>query len=150
MKTKEFIKRVEDLGFEIEECESFIRISVHEFNLAGVYRNVYMQFDNVYSGWDNLSNRDKESLFNLLVEYTSTPLDERGDEKKFYLRHRWMKPRLSNGNYLNRWIETDEYWLDCSNETEDVQTRFTLREIEEIKEELDTDLSDFEEKEVEE
>lgn len=71
-------------------------------------------------------------------------------EKKFYLKHRWLKPRPIDKNYLNRWIGTNEYWLDYKNETKDVQTQFTLKEIDEIKEKFNTDLDDFKMSEVEE
>lgn len=91
--------------------------------------------------------------FNMMkaaVAFAETPPEDREEEKKFYLKHRWMKPRPIDKNYLNLWIGTNEYWLDCKNETEDVQTQFTKKEIEEIKEKFNTDLADFEEVEVEE
>lgn len=66
------------------------------------------------------------------------------------MKHRWLKPRPIDINYLNRWIGTNEYWLDYKNETKDVQTQFTLKEIDEIKEKFNTDLDDFKMSEVEE
>lgn len=61
-----------------------------------------------------------------------------------------MIPRPIDKNYLNHWIGTNEYWLDYDNETKDVQTQFTLKEIDEIKEKFNTDLKDFKKTEVKE
>lgn len=110
----------------------------------------------------NISKKDEKTLwitsnsycddkdFNMIkaaVEFAETPPEDR-EEKKFYLRHRWFKPKSVYKNYLNHWIGTKEYCLDYKNETEEVQTQFTKKEIEEIKEKFDTDLADFKEVEV--
>lgn len=145
MKTKEFIKSVEELGYVVFTNESFIQIYDHRGIMVGeVSREKEYQIN-------SFKNEPITKTFvDLLIEFAETPLDEREEEKKFYLTHRWMKPSPIDTHYLNHWIGTNEYWMDYENETEDVQTQFTLGEIEEIKEKFDTDLSDFEMVEVEE
>lgn len=94
---------------------------------------------------------DKDfNMIKAAVEFAETAIEDREEERKFYLRHRWLIPIPIDKNYLNHWIGTNEYWLDYDNETKDVQTQFTLKEIDEIKEKFNTDLGNFEMIEVEE
>lgn len=117
--------------------------------------NHYITIGNVRANrlWISIEVCCDKRDFNMIkaaVELAETPPEDREEEKKFYLKHRWFKPDPIYRNYLNHWIGNNEYWLDDKNETEYVQTQFTLEEIEEIKEKFNTDLSDFEEFEVEE
>ncbi len=148
MKTNEFIKRVEELGYDIKLRNDYIQIIRDEFVAVVVYINVMYSItfhQIIKNSWNN-----GDKLFDLIVEYAKTPVDEREEEKKFYLRHRWFKPSPLIKNYLNYWIGNEEYWLDYKNESEDVKTQFTLKEVDEIKEKFNTDLADFEMIEVEE
>ena len=148
MKTKEFIKRVEELGFGVKVYDSQIRILANDFIISVVYiGREYMI--NTYKPV-SLAFRNEDELFDLIIKYAKTPVEDRKEEKKFYLRHRWLKPRPIDKNYLNHWIGTNKYWLDYNNETENIQTQFNLKEIDEIKEKINTDLGDFKKTEVEE
>ena len=82
------------------------------------------------------------------VEFAETPLEDREEEKKFYLKHRWLD-RENEANYLNFEISEFYYSLDSKPEVSWVKTKFTLKEVEKIKEKFDTDLKDFELVEVE-
>lgn len=142
MKTKEFIKRVEELGFRVKVCDSQIRILANDFIISVIYiGREYMI--NTYKPV-SIAFRNEDELFDLIIKYAKTPVEDRKEEKKFYLRHRWLKPSPIYKNYLNYWIGNDEYWLDYKNESKEIQTQFTLKEIEEIKEKFNTDLADFE------
>lgn len=81
------------------------------------------------------------------VKFAETPIEEREEEKKFYLRHKWMA--YENENNLTLCFPTGKYYLSHSTENNGYKTTFTLKEIEEIKKEFDTDLKDFELVEVE-
>lgn len=81
------------------------------------------------------------------VEYEETPPEDREEEKKFYLKHRWMSG--IDGDYLALDLEQGGYYLDDKYETYWQKTQFTKKEIEAIKERFNTDLADFEEVEVE-
>lgn len=151
MKTKEFIKRVEGLEFEVENGKEYYVIKdIDGEVIASINKLITFQICTDYKGWDELCHEIKKQLFDIISKYAGTPPDEREEEKKFYLRHRWFKPSPIYKNYLNYWIGNDEYWLDYKNESKEIQTQFTKKEIEEIKEKYNTDLSDFEKKEVEE
>lgn len=92
---------------------------------------------------------DKDlNMIKAAVEFAETPIKEREEEKKFYLKHRWMA--YENENYLTLCFPTGKYYLSHSTENNGYKTTFTLKEIEEIKKKFDTDLADFELVEVEE
>lgn len=80
MKTKEFIKRVKNLGFEIRRAGNNIDIMFDEFIIAGTYTDErYVMYFYPYRK-NTLFNKDK--LFDLLVEYAKTPVDEREEDTK--------------------------------------------------------------------
>lgn len=109
-----------------------------------------MKFKNSYADWDYLSIGDKKNLFGLIVEYVSTPVDEREEPKKYYLRHRWLGVKDDEWNYLNCLLSDSDYYLNSHEDTGNIKTQFTRENIEEIKEKYNTDLSDFDIVEVEE
>ena len=146
MKTKEFIKKVQELGFYTIDYESKISIVNDVVKVAIIDKLIPMQISNYYYAYDQLCNEDKDKLFDLIVEYAKTPIEEREEEKKYYLRHRWME-----GYYTNYLYKRGDYMSLCTLDLNpEFKTQFTLKEIEEIKEKFDTDLSDFEMVEVEE
>lgn len=151
MKTKEFIKKVEELGFETSTHENTIALYNKGNEIAFVYRRLYMKFKNSYADWDDLSIGDKKNLFGLIVEYVSTPVDEREEEKTFILRHLRIKWKGFN-QYLSKNINDGvaSYELDLFSVNGRSHLDFTVKEMEEIKEKYNTDLSDFEIVEVEE
>lgn len=144
MKNKEFIKSVKGYGYSVVDLGVCYAV-YNEFGhlLAHVSKVTRYEFDCYYK-----KELDRK-LFCLIVDYAATPIPDREEEKKSYLRHRWLKPRLYK-NYLNCIKGTNEYWLDYRNETAAVQTQFTEKEIENIKKYNNTDLSDFKIIEVEE
>lgn len=148
MKTKEFINGVNELGFEIIRAGSHIDIMFNDFIVAGVYTD-QMHVMTFYSH-EKLLLTNVDKLFHLLVEYAETPLEDRVEEKKFYLKHRWI---VQAGDYktgfLNYDTNNDILFIYSEHHTHLIKTQFTLKEIEEIKEKFDTDLKDFELVEVE-
>lgn len=92
--------------------------------------------------------------FNMIkasVKFAETPIDEREEEKKYYLRHRWIEADGLHW-YLSRSEDgrSYEYSLKDFKFEGNKDKEFTLSEIEEIKKQFNTDLSDFELVEVEE
>lgn len=83
-------------------------------------------------------------MFEACLELAKTPLEERVEEKKYLLKHKFLE--TPGFNYLN---EADCYFLADKNDENDYKTHFTLKEIEEIKKKHNTSLDDFEIIEVE-
>ena len=82
-------------------------------------------------------------LLKKVIELAETPLAEREEEKKYYLKHKFIN-NYSAKNYINL-IATEYVKLsDRLCEDQVFKTKFTKVEIEELKEKFDTDLKDFE------
>ena len=151
MKTKEFIKRVKELGFEVginggtacvlkNDYTTIMRVEVDKTFVADCF----------YLSNKSLEEEIREKLFDLLVEYAKTPIEDREEEKKFYLRHRYLRSTSGNILYFSIYIEYGFSILTYRRHSSETKQQFTLKEIEEIKEEFDTDLADFVLVEVEE
>lgn len=151
MKTKEFIRRVEELGFECEKSkEVYFIYDSDGIAYASVYHTTPYQISTFERPWDLLTKDEQEKLFDLLIEYARTPIEDREEEKKFYLRHRYLQSSLTNSNnILNYSVSDNTLALSTGAQCSKYKTKFTLKEIEEIKEKLNTDLTDFELVEVE-
>lgn len=143
--TKKFIKEAEKLGFRFLQCTKDIEIYYENNQVAYVcwYRRFYV--GTTYKFRD-LPKELQEKLFNLLVEYASTPPDKREEEKKFYLKHKWL---VGHCTYLNFYIPNNSYKLNDKSSMKDFKTQFTQAEIDEIKERFNTNLDDFEQVPVE-
>lgn len=153
MKTKEFIKRVEELGYEINEkkfLDSVICLIIsNSFGIKVGYVAINKLFEMNIRPDECMS----KELFDLVVEYAKTPIKDREEEKKFYLRHRWLMTEFGDTYYLCKCYNAAgkiSYGIRLSYITHDETWLFTLKEIEEIKEKFDTDLSDYELVKVEE
>lgn len=97
----------------------------------------------------NYCNEKDLNMIKASIEYAETPIEDREEEKKFYLKHRWLDGE-NEANYLNFEISGFYYSLNTQCEASWAKTKFTINEIEEIKEKFSTDLDDFELVEVEE
>jgi hypothetical protein len=151
MKTKDFIRRVEELGYFINEYVDYYEIRDVDENLIAVTNKImFLQLNTDYCQWDELCEIDKKELFDLLIEYAKTPIEDREEEKKFYLRHKYLQSSLTNpNNILTYSVFSNELALCNGMHFPKYKTQFTEKEIEEIKVNFDTDLKDFELVEVE-
>ena len=86
-------------------------------------------------------------LLKKAIELAETPLDEREEEKKYYIKHRFIND-LTAEKYINI-SRNGEVTLRDHLGNQYYKTKFTKAEIEELKKRFDTDLNDFELIEVE-
>lgn len=161
MKTQTFIKEVEQLGFytltdgidiyifdrEISEEERYYEDDTYAIATIGTdeYRDFVIQ--------GKFIDKDTDVtkiyiLFKLIMEYTNTPVEDRKEEKKYWLRHRFLESKPLK--YLNFNSEIGIFKLNTITQSENSQTQFTQEEIDEIKERYNTTLDDFEQTEVKE
>lgn len=79
MKTKEFIRRVEELGLRVEEDWGIIIIYNSDGirYLATVNKLDEYQFNTLFEKMGIMCMPSKIKLFELLVEYAKTPIEER-------------------------------------------------------------------------
>lgn len=82
MKTKYFIQKLEDFGFVANVDRGVIIIKNKNGNgLAALSKNNKYSLDTLFnSAFENLRDNEQKELFDLLVEYTRTPIEEREEE----------------------------------------------------------------------
>ncbi len=149
MKTKEFIRRAKELGFVAgRHLDGNMAIFARDGIIVLI--DEYMPYGLIMDT-KHLKYLTNE-LFDLCVEYARTPIEDRKgkeEEKKYYLRALDSASAIM-GRYLNFDKSLNIYFLHNNCQYSDYKTRFTKKEIDEIKKELNTDLLEFEQIEVEE
>ena len=124
MKTSEFIKQVEELGYETDKDNWYVYVRNKRSTVAMVSETRVNAIE------ANLRHADiPNKLFDLIVEYAKTPLEDREEPKRYYLRPKGMK--LIRTNFVfNYYVNDGEWSLFGKDETRLAKTRFTLKELE--------------------
>ena len=150
MKTKELKSLLEKIDYSVKRINGMIVIENEYGNaIATIEENTTFKFSTQYYAWNGISYSEQKLILSYIMGYAATPIDEREEEKKFYLRHKYFK------NWDNVQYFTFDYIHMCAYLRSKLSTckamqQFTEKEIEEIKEKYNTDLKDFEMIEVEE
>ena len=155
MKYKEFKEKINKiandyhLNLKVTEDAANIYIKMGEMICAYTKRVVLGFINTDFGSMYYFNEKPKVEMLEALCELSKTPFEERQEEKKYYLKHRFL---IEEGgcNYLNYNHSLRELILSDKGQSESIQTQFTQREIDEIEEKYDTDLQDFEVIEVEE
>lgn len=131
----EFSKVLGDFHFKKRYRTNFI-------NISGYFEN------RIWISGPHVCDDEDFNMIKASVKFAETPIEEREDEKKYYLRHRWFGYgkclHLMKNNENNTYGLCDiNIWAGCTD-------KFTREEIDEIKEKHNTDLSDYELVEVQE
>lgn len=150
MKTNEFKRKLEDNSFSVitvngnpEEFEVHLDGTRVGYIIEGF--PYQMSITNYYAEMDE---KLRVLLLDTMYEYARTPVEERKNEKKYYLVHRWFCDGVAK--YLCYDRLPDEYFLyNRRLPDNEWQIEFTEKDIEEIKERFGTDLKDYEMIEVE-
>ena len=154
MKTKEFIKAVEELGYLVDDGYGYWQIWNEENPILAAVNKIYLsRISTDFVAWRNIPDEDKSKLLDLIIKYSKTPIEDREEkkEKRYYLKHRYLQSSFTNLNdFLSYSASDNKLALSNGINFPKYKTHFTLKEIEEIKEKFDTDLADFELIEVEE
>ena len=148
MKTKEFIKKVEKLGYNIEIDWPTIYIKCDGCILARVDKATPYTINTKAA----FEVKNAEELFDLCAKYAKMPIEEREDKKKYrlYLKEKNHEFYGSIYRYLTLHKPDNTFLLDVGVETAGLTAKFTQEKIDWIKERFDTDLEEFEQIEVEE
>lgn len=132
MKTSEFIKEMHLLGYETTNLERSIIVNDDNgFFLVDVSKEEFGVFSTDFPGFSVLDNYDRLQLLDSLVMYAKTPVSEREEEKKFYLRQIGIN---EYDNFLNLEYETQSYYVSSNEEFFDYKTQFTQSEIDNMPE----------------
>lgn len=150
MKTKEFIKRAKELGF-VAGTHLDGNMAVFAKDGIIVLIDEYMPYGLIIDT-KHLKYLTEE-LFDLCVEYAKTPIEERKDEEKFYLQKMKSFYEVADDEscmFLNLDMEDNTHFLSDAGQKDNCKTQFTQKEIDKIKQEQHTDLSEFKQIPVEE
>lgn len=135
MKTSEFIKKVEDLGLIVEpersmmSDESAILDCMHiyrhsdSFPVTSVGIDKTYEIDTLKSNFEGCSEADRANLWKLLIDYAGTPIEQRKDELKFYVRI-----LTGNNGWLNWNDETGELGTNTRYDHEQWHADFTEKQ----------------------
>lgn len=146
MKTKEFIKAVEELGYEARIDDEWVEIIYKNKTLAHIFTKELYRMSSYYSGINCGENAG--ILFTLIFQYACTPIEDRKNkEKRYYLRHKWISDETLTYLHFNK--EYNGYMLNLAIGHNSWKKEFTEEEIKGLKKTFNTDLNDFEIVEVE-
>ncbi|MDQ7113920.1 hypothetical protein [Staphylococcus simulans] len=126
MKTKEFIKRVEDMGFEVHTEKNMTYVNKNLENLSYIDEEYTNTINTVLRTFARLEDKKREKLFKAIVEYASTPPEERKEEKKYYIKHKYLR---KHNAYLNYDKSLQEWTFHTKSNAVNLKTQFTLAEL---------------------
>ena len=133
MKTKEFIEKVEALGYEVGvgSFETDMNISDsdgHELAIVSKKHRFAMDTD-MFDFVAYVNDDDAEKIATLLFEYSATPPSEREEEKRYYLRLATKIDVYEDRRYLNMDIPNEKYTLSENKDDAYYKAIFTESEI---------------------
>ena len=134
MKYSEFKTEVEKLGFVVEDdgAPIYVDKSKDGETLVAIGKHKRFCIDPGWSGFNNLTEDQQLKLYDLAYQLAKTPLAEREEEKKYYLRlvtPPILKKQVTE--YLRKSEYLEYYTTGLSKDTGDekIKTIFTESEI---------------------
>ena len=131
MKTKEFIAKVEALGFLVYDGHCYLEVKDTEYkDVVDILKAKRWVYDCEFDAFESLHEVKQTELMEFVTEYVTTQVKDREEEKRYYLRNVSPLLRGSGRGYLAKNKDTLEYYalsLKCSEEF--YQTIFTESEI---------------------
>ena len=143
MKYKEFREYLKGTDFELIEDSLNIQVNIYDIMNVKIPKIACGKIILPFS----VKEPEQFELIRKALELAETPLSEREDEKRYYLKHKFIN-NYNGLDYINLRMN-EKVILNNHLEGEGFKTKFTKAEIEELKEKFDTDLNDFELIEVE-
>ena len=125
MKTKEFIKRIESIGYKMVKTDWYINI-YDKYNITEQVASV-----NIYAERQLSISNAFYDLTKLIIEYAETPLDEREDEKKY---------NVKVFNSFEGFLYVYKDYVMLSARVDDSRGQFTETEIAQLKQRDDIPL----------
>lgn len=133
--TKKFIKEVQNLGFATAEYMNIILIRHESREVALIGKCKIFCVNTEYPSFNNLPEELKEKLYNLIDNYTRTPIEDREEPQKFYLK--FDIKSSDSYHYLNykEFLNSIEIHNKVNN-LNGYKMQFTQKEVDELKKKL--------------
>lgn len=139
MKTKEFIEKVEDLGFSVEE--NYKQLVVKNENGRTVMTTEMSSWGNINTNYPDFKYMEdfegfdtRWRLLEAAFEYVFTLVEEREEPKKYHLILKNDGNILSDAQHLNKYNGT--FLFNSEVEGKYHQTKFTQEEIDNFPEDI--------------
>ena len=130
MKYSEFEREVEKLGFTHSTRCAEIVVKVHGRTVMGVSTNLEYIVDSEWDEFQSLHKKTQGELFDLAYQLAKTPLSEREEEKKYYLKLELPIPlEDSPMRWLNQKVGASKYHFGSQENIRDYKTIFTESEV---------------------
>ena len=129
MKTNEFIKKVEEFGYKVLKSDStLVVIKVISEKHSHIYGYVF-NTDSHKIETTQYARQDPR-LFNLMVEYARTPIDDREEPKKYYVKPKGIKVHRES---VYHYVSIQKTWELLRKDIDyEWQNIFTLEELKEL------------------
>lgn len=145
MKTDGFKRKLEENGFSVKlvnDNPKEFEIHYNGICVGYIIKNFpyHMSITNYFA---EMAENLRVLLLDTMYEYARTPVEERENQKKYYLKHRWL---VCDGlEYLCYDKGSYIYFLSERPlvEDDDATSEFTQEHINSIKKKFDTSLEDF-------
>lgn len=129
MKTKEFIDGIKGINFKVKEERNYFEITDGSNNIYNVVAFVSkvetFKINTLYLAFEDLTSNDKKLLLDLLLEYSGTPIEEREEPKRYYIRNKHL---ADNQNHLIL-KSSGELVFDNVEDAFDSKFQFTIEEL---------------------
>lgn len=145
MKTSEFKRRLEDSGFSVELIGANLKefqILYDGFPRGYILEDFPYQMNTTYY-FKEMEDNLRILLLDTMYEYARTPVEDREEEKRYKLKHRFLKTS-SGYSFLSVNNEDGVVYLGGYFQAKGFQSNFTEKEIDEIKKKFNTTLDGFE------
>lgn len=133
MKKSEFIKYFEDEGYKTMfdgYCDKDV-LFINENHELLLCVSEGDRIDTDYCAFNDLDYSKKQEYYKVIFEYLMTPIEERQEEKKYYLKQIGIE---NSNSFLNYDSSVCEYSTCSKREFSTYQTQFTQSEIDELPE----------------
>ena len=143
MKYSEFKQRVVDIGFNVEDEAREVWVVDDEGDIvATVSTDITSSMDTDYIAFKEQGEDVRAEVLRLTYQLAKTPLEEREEEKKYYLRLATKIDVYEDRRYLNMDIPNEKYTLSENKDDAYYKAIFTESEIAQM------DITGFEKIEV--
>lgn len=149
MKINYFIKTLQDKNYCVEVVDNKgVYVSLSDGSTLAFIGSSCMGEFTIKANISLIEDMEERAwLVEHIACFAATPIDERVEDKKYCVKHKWLG--LPYDNFLNVGCK-GQLFLGSKYFISGRSTQFTEREIESLKRKNDTDLKDFEIIEVEE
>ena len=145
MKYSEFKAEVEKMGYwvDIDHAPIYVDKSKGGETIIAIGKHKRFSVDPSWSGFHTIPEENQIAIYNLAHALTVTPLAEREEEKRYYLRLITKLNFYGHQKYLRKLTADGEFYIAGPEESEASQSIFTESEIAKM------DITGFEKEPVE-